>query len=98
MCTDNRCLLPIHGHLTFYAAAVTAACCCCCCCCCCLLSLRTAAQGLLQELTETISDEHQRKGLANMLASLPPDERKGTLAKLKEMTPVTKRSSLVIYI
>ena len=62
------------------------------------LSLRTAAQGLLQELTETISDEHQRKGLANMLASLPPDERKGTLAKLKEMTPVTKRSSLVIYI
>lgn len=52
--------------------------------------------GLLAQLAPTISDEEQRQGLANMLASLPRNEREKTLAKVKTMSPteLKERSEL----
>ena len=42
--------------------------------------------GLLAQLAPSVSDEKQRLGLANMLASMPRDEREKTLAKVKTMS------------
>lgn len=52
--------------------------------------------GLLAQLAPTISDKKQRQGLANMLASMPRDEREKTLQKVKTMSPseLKERSEL----
>lgn len=43
--------------------------------------------GLKEQLKDVISDEGQLNGLANMLASLPEGDRKGSLEKVKLMKP-----------
>lgn len=47
----------------------------------------TLVPGLLAQLAATVSDENQRRGLANLLASMPRDEREQTLKKVKAMSP-----------
>lgn len=42
--------------------------------------------GLLAQLAPTVADDKQRLGLANMLASMPYDEREKALAKVKAMS------------
>ena len=42
--------------------------------------------GLLAQLAPIISDEKEREGLANMLASMPRNEREKTLTKVKRMS------------
>ena len=46
--------------------------------------------GLLAQLAPTINDEKQRQGLANMLASMPRDEREKALEKRRKAREVEK--------